>query len=87
MTGISIKKNIEEQWPADLVAMSNTSDINDNAKFMITSTDISSKYVWVCVLENEIGSEVTKAFGSVFDSCLQKQSPFQHEDETCRGQR
>lgn len=84
MTSISIKKNIKEQWPADLVAMSNTSDINDNAKFMITSTD---KYVWVCVLENKIGSEVTKAFGSVFGSCLQKQSPFQHEDETCRGQR
>ena len=42
-------KNIDEQWQADLVDMSNLAESND-AKFLITCIDILSKYAWVRVL-------------------------------------
>lgn len=60
-------KNIDEQWQADLVDMSNLSESNDNAKFMITCIDILSKYAWVRVLRNKTGIEVTKAFDSILN--------------------
>ena len=58
-------KNMDEQWQADLVDMTNLSENNDNMKFMLTCIDILSKYAWVRVLRNKSGVEVTKAFESI----------------------
>uniref|UniRef100_A0A3B1JVY7 Integrase catalytic domain-containing protein n=1 Tax=Astyanax mexicanus TaxID=7994 RepID=A0A3B1JVY7_ASTMX len=58
-------KNMDEQWQADLVDMSNLSKDNKDMKFMLTCIDILSKYAWVRVLRNKTGVEVTDAFNSI----------------------
>ena len=57
--------NIDDQFQADLVDMTELAEHNDNVKFMLVCIDVFSKYAWVRGLKNKSAKTVTAAFEDI----------------------
>lgn len=58
---------IDDQWQADLVDMQEWRNENRGYNYLLTCIDIFSKYAWVRPLKSKSGTDVVKAFSSIFD--------------------
>ena len=56
---------IDEMWAADLIDMQAFSKDNNAIKYLLTITDIFSKFVWIIPLKRKTGQEVAKAFSRI----------------------
>lgn len=56
----------DDLWQADLVDMQPHARINGGNKYILTVIDVLSKYAWGIPLKNKSGSEVAKAFRTIF---------------------
>ena len=52
----------DETWSADLIDKSSLSNYNNNYKFILTVTDIFTKYAWAIPLKNKSGLSITNGF-------------------------
>ena len=52
----------DETWSAHLIDKSSLSKYNNNYKFILTVTDIFTKYAWAIPLKNKSGLSITKGF-------------------------
>ena len=59
--------NIDEQWSADLIDMSEFSKANEDIKYILLIVDTFSKFMWTVPLKNKSSKSVTQAFTDVFD--------------------
>ena len=55
----------DQPFETDLVDMSHLSKYNDGSRYLLTCTDVLSKYAWVVPLKNKSGEYVAKAFQSI----------------------
>ena len=58
--------NIDDQWQADLVDMQKLSKYNKNYNYILTVTDIFSKFAWAIPIKKKTGEEILKAFNIIF---------------------
>ena len=56
---------IDEIWVADLKDMQAFSKDNYGIKYLLTVTDIFSKFVWIVPLKRKTGQEVASAFSRI----------------------
>lgn len=63
-----IVDHLDEQWQADLLDMSWFKETNDGVRFLLTVTDVLSRYAWVVPLTDKSGQVVKKAMKSIFKS-------------------
>ena len=56
---------IDEIWAADLIDMQAFSKDNNGLKYLLTVTDIFSKFVWIIPLKQKTGQEVASAFSKI----------------------
>ncbi|XP_057335102.1 uncharacterized protein LOC130673904 [Microplitis mediator] len=57
---------LDETWQADLVEMIPYATVNKGNKYLLTVTDIFSKYAWAVPIKSKSGSDVTSAMKSIF---------------------
>ena len=63
---------LDHQWQADLVDLSTYSKHNDGTRFLLTVTDVFSRFAWVRPLKSKFGKEVAAAFHRILS---QKRKP------------
>ena len=56
---------IDEIWAADLIDMQVFSKDNNGIKYLLTVTDIFSKFVWNVPLKRKTGQEVANAYSKI----------------------
>ena len=56
---------IDKEWEADLVIMDSLSKENNGYKYILTVTDVLSKYAWVDPLKTKSGENLVKAFEKI----------------------
>ena len=59
---------IDHQWQADLIDVSAYSKHNNDVKFLLTVTDVFSKFTWVRPLKSKSANDVCDAFETIFQS-------------------
>ena len=59
-------KQVDDFWTADPVDMSPYSRSNSGYKYLLTVTDVFSKYGWIVHLKTKTGKEVAMAFQKLF---------------------
>ena len=57
--------NIDEQWAAGLIVVTNISKYNRGYKYLPTVIDVFSKHAWVQPIKNKTGRVVTEAFEKI----------------------
>ena len=62
-----IVTGIDDQWQADLVDISSLARFNSEYKFLLTFTDLFSKFPWVIPLETKSGESLVNGFQSILD--------------------
>ena len=55
----------DETWSADLIDKSSLSKYNNKYKFILTVTDIFTKYAWAIPLKNKSGLSITNGFKTI----------------------
>ena len=63
-----IVTGIADQWQTDLVGMSSLARFNKRYKFLLTCTDVFSKFAWVVPLKNKTGGSLVNGFQTVLDT-------------------
>jgi hypothetical protein len=58
--------NIDDQWQCDLMDLQALARYNNGNRFVLTVIDILSRYGWARPLKSKHGTEVKKAFQSIF---------------------
>lgn len=58
--------NIDQQWQADLVDVTNLQKFNGGHRYILTCIDILSKYAWAIPLKQKRGEDITQAFKTIF---------------------
>ena len=58
--------NIDDQWQCDLMDLQAIARYNNGNRFVLTVIDILSRYGWARPLKSKHGTEVKKAFESIF---------------------
>ena len=61
-----IVHDIDEQWQADLADVTLLAKRNRGHKFILTVIDVFSRYAWARPLKTKSGTDVAKAFKSIF---------------------
>lgn len=61
----TIVSNCDAQWQVDMQLFSKHNS-GYNYKYILTVTDIQSKYAWALALKRKIGQKVSKAFKYIF---------------------
>ena len=56
---------IDEIWATDLIDMQAFSKDNNGIKYLLTVTDIFSKFVWIVPLKRKTGLEIANAFSRI----------------------
>ena len=64
---IPMLSNVMEVWESDLLDVQNISKFNDNYNYLLTVTDVFSKFLHVVPLKSKTGPTVTSAFQSIFN--------------------
>ena len=59
---------IDHQWQADLVDLAKLSFYNKGFKFLLTCTDVLSRYAWVVPLKEQMGKTLKDVFQVIFKS-------------------
>ena len=62
-----IVPGIDDQWQADLVDISSLARFNKGYKFLLTCTDVFSKFAWVVPPKNKRGISLVNGFQSILD--------------------
>ena len=57
---------IDHQWQAYLIEVQRLKKDNDSYSYLLTVTDVLSKYAWVISLKNKSGSTLVAAFHQIF---------------------
>ena len=57
-----IVNGIDDTWQADLVDLSNLSEVNDDYKWLLTVIDVFSKFAWAIPLKNKQSNSVVEGF-------------------------
>ena len=57
--------SIDEIWAADLIDMQAFSKNNNGIKYLLTVTDIFSKFVWIVRLKRKTGQDAANAFSRI----------------------
>ena len=63
-----ITTGIDHMWDADLADVSNTSQSNDDTKFLLIVIDIFSRFLWVQPLKSKSSKDVVDGFTAIFMS-------------------
>ncbi|GFU67824.1 uncharacterized protein TNCV_1696341, partial [Trichonephila clavipes] len=58
--------SINQQWQADLVDLSSLQKHNHGFRYILTCIDILSKYAWAIPLKTKRGTDIVKAFKTIF---------------------
>ena len=72
---------IDEIWAADLIDMQAFSNDNNGIKYLLTVTDIFSKFVWIVHFKRKTGQEVANAFSRI----LKERRPSKTWLDRCRN--
>ena len=57
----------DDQWQADLVAISSLARFNKGYKFLLTCIDVFSKLAWVVPFINKVGESLVNGFQSILE--------------------
>jgi len=57
--------NINDVWESDLVDVQGLSKYNDDVKYLLTVTDVFSKFLHIILLKSKTGKAVTSAFQTI----------------------
>ena len=57
-----IVTKIDDHWQADLMDISSLACLNKGYKFLLTCTDVFSKFAWVVLLKNKTGESLVNGF-------------------------
>ena len=63
-----IINGIDDTWQADLVDLSNLSEVNDDYKWLLTVIDVFSKFAWAIPLKNKQSNSVVEGFQKILQS-------------------
>ena len=63
-----IVNGIDDTWQADLVDLSNLSEVNDDYKWLLTVIDVFSKFAWAIPLKNKQSNSVVEGFQKILQS-------------------
>jgi hypothetical protein len=58
--------NVLDFWECDIVDLQDLAKFNDGYKFLLTATDVFSKFLLIVPLKSKTGKDVTSAFLSIF---------------------
>ena len=61
-----ISDGIDALWDVDLADVSNLTKYNDNIKFLLTTIDVFSRYLWVITLKDRKHGSIIKALETIF---------------------
>ena len=63
-----IVNGIDDTWQADLVDLSNLSEVNDDYKWLLTVINVFSNFAWAIPLKNKQSNSVVEGFQKILQS-------------------
>jgi len=67
--------NVMDVWECDLVDVRALGRFDDNDKYILSVTDIFSKYLHLVPLRSKTGTAVASAFTSIFEDSGRRRRP------------